>query len=259
MTRWAPETVADELYQAERDRRERAPFTDEWPEFDVASAYRSQRLLLERKVAAGERVMGIKLGLTSTAKQQRMGISSPLTAWITDAMLLPDGVRVPMGELIHPRIEPEIVFVLGDRLAGPGVTRGDVLAAVRSVHAGFEVIDSRYRDFRFRLPDVVADNASSSRFYVGARALAPTDLDLVVEECRLVVDGKVVDSATGAAVQGHPADALAHAVNALGERGIAVEPGWTVLTGGLTDAVFVHPGVHFSAEFTHLGSVTATA
>jgi 2-oxo-3-hexenedioate decarboxylase len=160
-----------------------------------------------------------------------------------------------MSELIHPRVEPEVVFVMGERLEGPGVTAATALAAVRSVHAGFEVIDSRYTDFKFTLPDVVADNASSSRFVVGGNAVSPTGLDLALEACLLGIDGEITDSATGAAVQGHPAEALALAANSLGARGIAVEPGWIVLTGGLTDAVFVEPGREISAEFTHLGTL----
>ena len=103
------------------------------------------------------------------AKQQRMGIATPLTAWLTDAMVLPAGAAVPRDQLIHPRAEPEIVFVMRDRLAGPGVTAATALAAVGSVHGGVEIIDSRYRDFRFTLPDVVADNASTGCFVTAAR------------------------------------------------------------------------------------------
>lgn len=256
MSAWDVPRAAGELLAAERDRRDRGPITDEWPGLDLATAYRVQDELLHRKVAAGERVVGVKLGLTSRAKQRRMGVDSPLTAWITDAMVLPAGEPVPLGELIHPRVEPEIVFVLGERLEGPGVTAATALAAVRSVHAGLEVIDSRYADFRFTLPDVVADNASSARFAVGGRSDAPGDLDLALEACLLEVDGQVVDSATGAAVQGHPAEALALAANALAERGLALEAGWLVLTGGMTDAVPLGPGTSVTGHFTSLGSVT---
>ncbi|MGW6358114.1 2-keto-4-pentenoate hydratase [Streptomyces sp. NPDC055092] len=258
MSDWNIERAVDVLLAREADRADGGRITDEWPDLDLATAYQVQDALVGRKQADGEQVVGVKLGLTSRAKQQRMGIDSPLTAWLTDAMVLPADVPVPMGELIHPRIEPEIVFVMGERLAGPGVTAATAMQAVRSVHAGFEVIDSRYTDFKFRLPDVVADNASSSRFIMSPTALDPRGLDLALEACLLSVDGEVVDSATGAAVQGHPAEALALAANSLAERGIAIEPGWLVLTGGLTDAVFVEPGHQITAEFTHLGTVTAT-
>jgi len=257
-TGWNVDTAAEVLLRAEETRTDRHPITDDWPELDVQTAYQVQAALIARKVAQGEKVIGVKLGLTSRAKQQRMGITSPLTAWLTDGMVLEAGVPIPTAELIHPRVEPEIVFVLGERLEGPGVTAATAMAAVRSVYAGIEVIDSRFIDFKFTLPDVLADNASSSRFVIGGVECDPRDLDLALEACVLSVDGTVVDSATGAAVQGHPAEALALAANALAERGLALEAGWIVLTGGMTDAVFVQPGEQIVAEFTHLGSVTVS-
>nr|WP_208024520.1 fumarylacetoacetate hydrolase family protein [Amycolatopsis pithecellobii] len=237
----------------EHDRRDGGRLVDDWPELDLATAYEAQDVLLRKKIDAGERVVGVKLGLTSRAKQERMGVHSPITGWLTDGMVLPAGAPVP--PLIHPRVEPEIVFVLGKPLRGPGITGPVALDAVASVHAGFEVIDSRYTDFRFTLPDVVADNASAARFVVGATGVPPTALDLRLEACVLSVQGEPVDSATGAAVQGHPAEALALAANDLGRRGITLEAGWLVLTGGLTDAVPLRPKETVTAEFRHLGTV----
>lgn len=259
MTDWTIDRAVEELLRRERERQDGGRITDQWPELDLATAYRVQDALIDRKRRAGENIVGVKLGLTSQAKQQRMGIDSPLTGWLTDAMTLATGEAVPVSEMIHPRVEPEIVFVMGRRLEGPGVTWEQALAAVESVHAGFEIIDSRYRDFSFALPDVVADNASSSRFAVSAEGFAPDGLDLVGEACTISVDGELIHSATGAAVQGHPAQALALAANSLARRGITVEAGWTVLTGGLTDAVFVEPGRTVSVEFAHLGSLTVTS
>jgi 2-oxo-3-hexenedioate decarboxylase len=243
------------LLQAEDSRTELPPLTESWPGLDLAAAYAVQAETLRRRLARGERQVGVKLGLTSRAKQQQMNISSPLTAPLTDAMALPGGAAVPRDRLIHPRAEPEIVFVMRSRLAGPGVTAATALAAVDSVCAGIEVIDSRYRDFRFTLPDVIADNASTGFFVTGPVAVPPAALDLSLEACLLAIDGQVADSATGAAVQGHPAEALALAANDLGRRGLAIEPGWIVLTGGMTDAVPVPLGVVLAAHFTHLGSV----
>ncbi|MFF2520927.1 2-keto-4-pentenoate hydratase [Streptomyces liangshanensis] len=257
-TSWTIDRAARVLLDREARRTDGGRITDEWPGLDVATAYQVQDALLARKKADGEAVVGVKLGLTSRAKQRRMGISSPLTGWLTDAMALPVDVPVPLGGLIHPRVEPEIVFVMAERLAGPGVTAATAMAAVGSVHAGVEIIDSRYTDFAFRLPDVVADNASSARFVVSPEGHDPRGLDLTLEACLLSVDGEVVDSATGAAVQGHPAEALALAANALAERGSAIEAGWLVLTGGMTDAVFVEPGRPITVEFTHLGRITVT-
>jgi 2-oxo-3-hexenedioate decarboxylase len=256
---WNIDTAADVLLTAEAQRKVRGPITDEWPELDLPTAYQVQQRLIEKRVEAGERIVGVKLGLTSRAKQERMGISSPLTAVLTDAYLLEPGAPLPLGELIHPRVEPEIVFRMGTRLAGPGITMADALAAVESVHAGLEVIDSRFRDFKFTLPDVVADNASSARFVLSAESHSPAGLDLAAEACSLSVNGTVVDTATGAAVQGHPAEALALAANALAERGQAIEAGQIVLTGGLTDAVFIGAGDRVTAEFTHLGSLSLAA
>jgi 2-oxo-3-hexenedioate decarboxylase len=255
---WTVDRVVEELYAAEAGRYDRTPITDEFPGLDIETAYRAQDLLVERKVAEGQTVTGVKLGLTSRAKQQRMGIDAPLTAWLTDAMTLPAGAPAPLAELIHPRVEPEIVFVLGEDLAGPGVTAARAMRSVSAVLGGYEIIDSRYRDFRFTLPDVIADNASAARWGSGPVSLDPADLDLSLEACLVEVDGEIVDTATAAAVQGHPAEALALAANSLGARGHRLRAGWIVLTGGITDAVFLRPGSSVSVHFSHLGSVTVT-
>jgi 2-oxo-3-hexenedioate decarboxylase len=255
MSGWDIDRAATVLLEAEDNRTDREPITDEWPEMDLETAYAIQDETLRRRLARGEQLVGVKLGLTSRAKQQRMGISSPLVAWLTDAMVLPAGAPVPQDTLIHPRAEPEIVFIMGERLAGPGVTAATAMRAVEGVCGGIELIDSRYRDFRFTMPDVVADNASSGAFLTGPVTLRPEGLDLSLEACLVEVDGRIVDSATGAAVQGHPAEALALAANALAGRGLAIEAGWIVLTGGMTDAVFAPPGSTIGVHFTSLGSL----
>jgi 2-oxo-3-hexenedioate decarboxylase len=255
VTRWDVASVATEILRCEDEREERPPFSDEWPELDLDTGYEIQDRTLAARLARGESLVGVKLGLTSKAKQQRMSLDVPLVAWLTDAMVLPAGEPVPQDRLIHPRVEPEIVFVMRDRLEGPGVDRATAMAAVDSVWAGAEVIDSRYQDFRFKAGDVTADNASSAVYVTGSVRLSPEELDLVEEEVRVEVDGEVVDSATGAAVLGHPGEALALAANELARRGRAIEPGWVVLTGGMTDAVPVRPGVTVSMHFSRLGSV----
>lgn len=253
------EELVVELLSRVDERRDGEPVTNRWPDLDLAAAYRAQDLMLRRLTDRGERLTGVKLGLTSQAKQERMGISSPLTAWLTDAMSVPLGSPIEVDSLIHPRVEPEIVFVMGERLAGPGVTAEQALASVDRVYAGLEVIDSRFTDFKFTLPDVVADNASSSRYVVGLDAVSPRDLDLAAELCVLSRDGVEVARATGSAVQGHPAEALALAANDLGARGLAIEAGQLVLTGGLTDAIDLARGQTVSASFANLGTVTVTA
>lgn len=255
MTTWTVERAATELLAAEDGRIDRDPITDEWAELDPMTAYAIQDETLQRRRARGETLVGVKLGLTSRAKQRRMKVDSPLVAWLTDAMILPAGEPVPQHLLIHPRVEPEIVFVMKHRLAGPGVTAAQALTAVEAVYAGAEIIDSRYRDFRFTLSDVIADNASSGAFVLGPVARAPYDIDLAMEAVLVEVDGRVVDSATGAAVQNHPAEALALAANDLGRRGKAIEAGQIVLTGGMTDALPAGPGTRTALHFTTLGSI----
>ncbi|MCC4306732.1 4-oxalocrotonate decarboxylase (plasmid) [Rhodococcus qingshengii JCM 15477] len=243
------------MLRCEDERVDRPAFTDEWPELDLNTGYEIQDHNLAVRLARGERLVGVKLGLTSKAKQQRMGIHVPLVAWLTDAMVLPAGEPVPQSRLIHPRVEPEIVFVMGERLKGPGISRATAMEAVEEVRGGAEVIDSRYRNFQFQASDVVADNASSGVYITGPVGRAPKEMDLYLEEVLVEADGRVVDSATGAAVQGHPGEALAFAANELGRRGHAIEAGWVVLTGGMTDAVPIAPGERLAMHFTNLGSV----
>jgi 2-oxo-3-hexenedioate decarboxylase len=184
-----------------------------------------------------------------------MKVGSPTTAWLTDAMRIAEG-QIPSGAVAHPRAEPEIVVTISKRLKGPGVKAADVMEALGEVRCGIEILDSRYENFKFTLPDVVADNASSGRFVFGKTALPASRLDLVAEECVLRINGKQVATATGAAVMGHPAEAIAWAANFLAERGEAIEAGWIIMTGGMTDAYPVEPGSEVTAAFTHLGSVT---
>lgn len=254
---WDYESVAAELLACEDEVRDREPISDEWPELagDIAGAYGIQDANLAKRLARGEKLIGVKLGLTSRAKQLRMGVDTPFVAWLTDAMILPAGDPVPQAKLIHPRIEPELVFVMKDRLQGPGVTAAQAMAAVGQVQGGGEVIDSRYKNFRFTAGDVIADNASSGAFSTGPVAVRPEDVDLSTEAVLVEVNGEIVDSATGAAVQGHPGEALALAANDLAKRGLAIEAGWIVLTGGITDAYFATPGTSIAFHFTNLGSV----
>ena len=257
---WDVASAASTLIEAERSRSQIAPLSDWWPGMDMAAGYAIQDEVIRRRRSSGERIVGMKLGLTSKAKQQRMKVDIPVLGQLTDAMVLGAGETVPLAELIHPRVEPEIVFVLGRSLAGPGVTAAQALDAVSAVHSGVEVIDSRYEAFRFLGPDVVADNTSAARFVLGPVAVSPERLDLALEACVVSVEGRVTDSATGAAVLGHPSEALALAANELGSRGLVLEAGWLVLTGGMTDAVPVQgaPG-GVSFEWTNLGSISLRA
>ena len=159
-------SIADALIVAERERKAISPFTDAAPGLDAETAYRAQRMLVQHRLDAGERIIGAKLGLTSRAKQEAMGVHEPLYGWLTSGMVLPYGEPLPLAEFIHPRVEPEIAFLIGRELEPP-VTITGVLDATEAVFAAAEVLDSRYEDFRFRLPDVIADNASGSRIVLG--------------------------------------------------------------------------------------------
>jgi 2-oxo-3-hexenedioate decarboxylase len=256
---WDAQRVADELLRAADTRAARGPISAEWEGLDLEVAYAAQDLALDARLARGERIVGVKLGVTSRAKQRQVGVDVPNVAWLTNAMALPSGEPVALGELIHPRAEPEIAFVLGRRLAGMSVGPMEALAAVDRVVGAIEVIDSRFSGYQFTAMDATADNASSGRFVLGSRAVDPEGLDLALEGCLLEVDGEVVDSATGAAVYGNPAEALAFAARTLAKRGRALEAGWIVLTGGMTDAVPLSPGMSVSAQFCHLGAVTVRA
>lgn len=252
-------SASEKLLAAEDSRTSISRITEEWSGLDLETAYKVQREVISARTAQGRKIIGTKLGLTSKAKQVRMGINSPLTAKLLDNYYLATDTPIPLAALIQPRIEPEIVFIMKQDLRGPNVTAAQALAAVESVHAGFEVIDSRFTDYSFALPDVVSDNASSAYFYMGNKGVSPADLDLTFEAVALSVNGKCVATATGAAVQGHPAEALALAANSLAAQGDYIRAGEIVLTGGLTDAVPVEAGVQISAEFTNLGSLFITA
>jgi 2-oxo-3-hexenedioate decarboxylase len=254
-------TWAVRLAAAERDRATIGLITDTIPTLTVEDAYAIQAAGIALRLARGERVIGAKLGLTSRAKQERMGIDIPIFGQLTNSMQHPLGGALLLRELIHPRVEPEIVFVLGESLRGPGLTSDDVLAATEYITAGVEVIDSRFADFRFRLGDVVADNTSAARFILGDRRLRPDAFASGLEGLgvSLSVDGEVVSTATGAAVLGNPADAVALLANSVAGHGQVLEAGWIILSGGLTDAVEISDEREVRASFDQLGDIEVTA
>ncbi|MEB3022126.1 2-keto-4-pentenoate hydratase [[Mycobacterium] crassicus] len=254
-----PSQVAEELFVAEREHKAIDPFTDAHPDFDLEAAYETQRLVVQKKVDAGDPLVGAKLGLTSRAKQEAMSVSDPLYGKVTRSMLAPYGEPVDLSQLIQPRVEPEIAFLLGAELGG-GATVTEVLAATEAIFAGMDVLDSRYRDYRFTLPDVVADNCSAGKFLLGPRALSPTDLpDLGLLGCVFRSDGEVVYTAAGAAVMGHPAASVAWLVNRLAERGESIPSGSLVFSGGLTAPIPLRAGHSVTAEFDGLGTVEVYA
>ena len=247
--------IAADLATAERERKPRAPVTDEHPDLGLDVAYDAQWAGVQAKLGAGQTLVGAKLGLTSRVKQEVMNVGEPLYGWVTDGMLLAPGEPVDLGRFIHPRAEPEIAFLLGRDVSTPA-TVASVLAATESVFAAVDVIDSRYEDFRFTLPDVVADNASAGAFLLGPAAVPPSALvDLPLVGCVLRVDGEVVATAAGAATMGHPAAAVAWLADRLATRGQALSAGMLVFTGGLTEPVPLAAGSSVTAELDGLGAV----
>ncbi len=239
-------------------REEVAAITKTVGDLSLDDAYAIQSALLELQLGRGDTLAGAKLGLTSAAKQEQMGVDEPVYGWVPASSVLGSDGVVALDELIHPRCEPEIVFVLGEDLAGPGVTAEDALDATKQVVGGIEVIDSRYVAFSFTLPDVIADNTSAARVAIGTEGIAPRDADLTTLGCVFEIDGEVTGTATGAALLGSPAECLAMLANHVGKHGQKLEAGWIVMAGAATDARPLGDGTAATARYSHLGSVSIT-
>lgn len=248
--------LAEYLENAELNARDVTKITDEYPDMDWDDAYAIQYEIRRRKEARGQRVAGLKAGLTSRAKMKQMGVETPVFGFVFDYMSCPDGGEIKTSELIHPKVEAEICFVTKAPLRGPGCHVGAVLAATDFVIPAVEIIDSRYRDFKFDLKSVIADNTSSSRFVVGGRMRDPVELDLRTLGVVLEKNGEVVSMAAGAAVLGHPAIPVAMLANQLAQRGEEIPAGTFIMTGGVTEAIAVQAGDHVMARFQDLGSVS---
>ena len=255
----APEIIArlaEHLESCELEARDTTKITDDHPTMDMEDAYSVQYAIRARKIARGGRVVGLKAGLTSRAKMKQMNVSEPSYGFLADYFAVQDGGEVNCAELIHPRVEPEIAFVTKAALKGPGCHIGAVLAATDFVVPAIEIIDSRYRDFKFDLKSVVADNCSSSRFVVGGSATPIDDLDLRTLGIVLEKNGVPVAIGAGAAVLGHPAAAIAMLANMLGRRGEEIPAGTLILSGGITEAVAVEAGDAMTLRIQSLGTVS---
>lgn len=248
--------LAKHLHACQREARDTPKITDEHPEMDWDDAYAIQDRILAAKLKGGARIAGYKAGLTSHAKMRQMGVTDPVFGFLVDEFTVPDGGEVKVSELIHPKVEPEICFVTRTELTGPGCSIASVLAASDVVLPGIEVIDSRYRDFKFDLKSVVADNTSAARFVVGGRAVDARSVDLRTTGIVLEKNGVPVALGAGAAVLGHPAAAVAMLVNHLGRRGKSLPAGSLILSGGATEAVAVQAGDHVTLRMQGMGSVS---
>ncbi len=225
-------------------------------ELSAGDAYRIQLINIERRLRAGRRIAGQKVGLTSRAMQRMMGVDQPDFGHIVDDMVLRNGADCPTDELIAPRVEPEIAFVLAKELRGPGVTRAEVMAATAYVSPSIEVIDSRIIGWEIGLTDTIADNASGARILLGEAKSAAGSCDLRLVGMVLEKNGAVAETGAGAATLGHPADAVAWLANKLAEFGKGLAAGNLVMPGALCRAIDVARGDVVTATFDRLGSVT---
>ncbi|MEH6906166.1 2-keto-4-pentenoate hydratase [Neobacillus drentensis] len=250
------EQMANELFLAEKSGMELDQLVNRYPHLDVELAYEVQQRLVDRKcIEEKTRVAGWKLGLTSKAKQEMMGVHEPTYGVLLQNMQLYSGEPISLAPFIHAKIEPEMAFIMNRELRGPGVTVADILAATEYVAPALEIIDSRYRNFSFSLLDVIADNSSSSRFIIGDKFTRLGDFDLSLVGMVFKQNGKIVATSAGASVMGHPARAVAWMVNKLALTGQYVKPGEVILSGALTGAVAMKENDVFSCHFDHLGSL----
>ena len=245
----------DELLAARRERRTLTRFTDDHPDLDADWGLAVQAQLRRSHEEAGDPVVGAKLGLTSEAKQRTMGVHEPIVGFLTAGM---DLARVAdpsaaVAELVQPRVEPEVAFVLGRDLAGP-VDVAELPSYVASVATALEVLDARWTGYRFGLADVLADNTSAAAYVVGEPVPLPDDL--ASHEARWLVDDELVTTTSPAAILGDPLLALAHLSEHVGRRRMVLPAGAVVLAGAMTDAVPLEQGSRFTVEVDGLPALT---
>ena len=235
-----------------------ARYAREIPQFDIENklslteAYEIQRASIERRLERGEHRTGVKMGFTSRAKMIQMGLSDVIWGRLTDAMQLEEGSTVERSRFVHPRVEPELAFLLKKPLIG-NVTGAQALAAVEAIAPALEVIDSRYENFKFTLPEVIADNASSSGYVIGGWHSPATDFSNL--GLAMSINGKDVQVGSTAALLGHPLRSLVAAARVSAAAGEPLEAGWIILAGGATPAEWIHAGQHISMRMQGLGNV----
>lgn len=230
--------------------------TNEYPNMSIQDGYAVQNELRQRMLAKGQRLIGWKAGLTSKAKMQQMGVDVPAIGFLTDIMARPENSAITISDLVHPRVECEVAFVMKKTLKGPGCTLQDVMDATDFVIPAIEIIDSRFSGFKFDLESVIADNCSSARYVGGGRARYADELDIETLGVAMEKNGELVTMGASAAVLGHPAESIAMVVNILAEMGEELPAGSFVMSGGITEAVAVQPGDNVIARFQELGSVS---
>ncbi|MED1421116.1 2-keto-4-pentenoate hydratase [Bacillus smithii] len=258
MDRKKYQELAEFLINAEKEKREVVRLTSEIPDLTPEQAYRIQEELVNLKLANGHRIIGPKMGLTSFAKMQQMKVNEPIYGYVLDNMLVESGGSISLSEFIHPKVEIEIAFFLGEDIEGHGVTSAQVMSATAYVAPALEIIDSRYKNFQFTLPDVIADNASASRVVIGNK-LTPlssltTDLELI--GAVLYINGELKANGAGAAILNHPANSIAALANMLARSGKKLQAGDIILAGAITEAIMLANGDVVHGKLDQLGDVS---
>ncbi|WP_070156809.1 2-keto-4-pentenoate hydratase [Sphingobium phenoxybenzoativorans] len=216
----------------------------------VDEAYAIQALSMRQRFERGEKLIGMKMGLTSRAKMQQMGVSDVIWGRLTDAMRVEDGDAIEFEKFVHPRVEPEIAFILKRPLEGR-VTLLEAMNAIEAVAPAMEIIDSRYRNFKFSLPDVIADNSSSSAFVLGPWNSPSTDISNL--GMAMQINGRAVQIGSSAAILGHPGRSLAAASRLVAASGLRLEAGWIIMAGGATAAEKLLPGMAVRLDVERIG------
>jgi 2-keto-4-pentenoate hydratase len=250
------QAAADALDAAERSRQPIEPLTLSHADIDVTDAYEIQLLNVRRRLAAGGVVRGHKVGLSSKAMQEMMGVGEPDYGHLLDDMFVFEGFDVDTATLCQPRVEIEVAFVLGNPLPAPGCNVADVLRATEYICPAIEIIDSRIKDWQIKLCDTIADNASSARLVLGGRATRIDAVDLRDLQARLVKNGEHVATGSTGAVLGNPVTAVAWLANKVHSFGVSLDAGHVVMPGSCTRAFDVAPGDTVSADFEVLGAVS---
>ena len=248
--------ISAELIEAEKSRIPIKALTERFSDVSYEDAYAIQLKTFDTLVKGGAIIVGKKIGLTSKAMQDQMNIREPDYGMITDRMVEREGAPIPMSSLILPKIEPEIAFLLKEDLTGPGVNVANVIEATEGVMPAFEIIDSRYKDWKITVKDSISDNASAGIMILGGKLTPIKDLDLRYVGLVLEKNGLLVSTGAGAAVLGNPAQSVAWLANKLTEYGISLKKGEFVMSGSLVQAVSVEAGSSLRATFDRLGSVS---
>jgi 2-oxopent-4-enoate/cis-2-oxohex-4-enoate hydratase len=236
------ETLGDELYQAMTTQTVVDPLTSRHPDITIEHAYQIQLRMIQRRLDAGETVVGKKIGVTSKVVMQMLKVNQPDFGQLTSGMVFSEGQAILAGSMIAPRAEAEVAFVLKRDLMGPGITAADVLRATDFVVPCFEIVDSRIKDWKIKIQDTVADNASCGVLVLGGVRKNPHQLDLALAGMVLEKNGEIISTSVGAAVQGSPVNAVVWLANTLGRLGIGLKAGEIILSGSQSPLVPVKAG-----------------